>query len=493
MTLPAPNALYYPTAIDVRDTYLRSIKGAFSARGLVAATLPGSEHHIRGTALGRLTAISYANNKLAHTQTSPLTATGDKFTEMAASHGIVKRGAAPATGFLVVTVSSGSVVIPAGFQADIDGQKYQTTSANTVFTGGSVAVTAVEGGAATNQSANTVAKWESAALSKLGTNCTVGSAGITGGVDADTEEVLRSRLLERLANPLGGGNWAQVKALAENASASVSAAFVYASPRGPGSVDVAITRNTGDRTLSSVVQSQVASAIAAEFPGLASINVTTVAPEELDVVLTAVLPLPVNAGGAGGGWRDASPWPNATSGNVKVTSYVAATGVATLDATDANGLVPGTQFAIWDPAAEIMREYTASVVLDPGNITVEVQGGFLADPTGAYISTGAVNLASYGTSALAAFRALGPGEKSADVAIVPRALRKPSPDNSSPADTSSLLLADITNEHSELQSLDWSVRYETGTTTTKTAAALPANTSLPPEILTLKHFAIRKA
>src|SRR5262249_20257974 len=111
---------------------------------------------------------------------------------------------------------------------------------------------------------------------------------------------------------------------------------------------------------------------------------------------------------------------------------------------------------------------------------------------GFYVSAGAVNLAAYAADAAAEFLKLGPGEKTANTDILPRALRKPSPDVAGPTDVTSLLLAAITNKHPEILSLDWAVRRVSGSMTAITSPPLPLTAAAPPFILTLKHLAIRR-
>lgn len=115
------------------------------------------------------------------------------------------------------------------------------------------------------------------------------------------------------------------------------------------------------------------------------------------------------------------------------------------------------------------------------------------DLIGAYISVGAENLQAYAESMLAAFTSLGPGEKTASTFILPRALRKPSPDVDAPSDVTSRILATVTNAHDEILGLDWAARYETGTTTTRTTPGLPTATTDEPKILVLKHMAFVRA
>jgi hypothetical protein len=54
------------------------------------------------------------------------------------------------------------------------------------------------------------------------------------------------------------------------------------------------------------------------------------------------------------------------------------------------------------------------------------------------------------------------------------------------------LLGNVQAAHAELV-LDYGLRLDTGTTTTRTSPSVPATTADPPKILTLKYWALRKA
>ena len=262
--------------------------------------------------------------------------------------------------------------------------------------------------------------------------------------------------------------------------------------RGPAAYDVAITAAGGDRTLSAAVRSVVRAYVLSKMPGQNSLNVTTVTPNGVDVVISARLPLPVAAGGAGGGWRDSAPWPAETA---KVTAYNAGTGVATVNSTTAPSV--GASIGIWDPNATDengndgdMREYTVATVGGvSGAWTITVQNGFQADPTGAYVSAGAEFLVDYARSFRDQVLALGPGEKTELPELLPLASRKPSPDTVAPSALTTRLLAALSNAYPEIQNLDYTLRVDTGTLTARTSPPIPLTTADPPGILTLAFCA----
>ena len=107
-------------------------------------------------------------------------------------------------------------------------------------------------------------------------------------------------------------------------------------------------------------------------------------------------------------------------------------------------------------------------------------------------SAGAVNLGAYATEFHTAMLALGPGEKTTNVDKLPQARRYPPPDVEAPSSLTSKQLNLLANEHPEILDVDYALRYETGTTTTRTSPSVPSFESEEPRILTLKHLSFRR-
>lgn len=498
MTLPTVGNINYPTVEEIRDGMLRTIKLGLARVGITVNVLPGSDHYIRCEALARRLVVAFANNQIALEDFNPLVAKGEALVQLAGVFGVKPRPASKANGPVTI-VCSGTVTIPSGYRALApNGALFETIAVNTKSNGGSVELRAVLAGTSGNQKAGTKLVWTSAAVGAMGNIATVAVGGIDGGADTDTEEVLRARLLDRLANPSVGGNAASVKATAEDASAAVEAAYVYAAVRGPSSLDVAVTKAAGDRTLSGASVSIVASALAGALPGHADINVTSVEEQGVDVVLRATLPDAAVAGGAGGGWRDGAPWPQgapaAGSDDGKVTAYAA--GVATVRTVDAPSV--GNAIGIWDAVGQVMHQYTITTVGGvSGAWTIKVQGlegaaGFKTSPLNAYVSAGAENLVTYAKNMLTQVEALGPGEKTASLELLPRSRRYPTASTRHPRDLDNRILGALQKASPELEAV-YGLRLETGTTTAITGPAVPSTTTDPPRILTLKQFAIWKA
>lgn len=498
MTLPTVGTIAYPTAPEVRDGILRTIKIGLAREGITVNVLPGSDHYVRAEALARRLTVAYANTRIAYEDYSPLTATGDKLIQIAGVFGVTKRQPSKATGFVIIA-STSAVTIPAGFRATApNGETYDVIASTTVSNGGTVELVAVNTGKSTNQAKGTKLVWQSGSIGALGNVATVDAGGIDGGANEDDNETLRRRLLDRLANPSVGGNNASVKATAEDASAAVEAAYVYAALNGPASLSVAMTKAGGDRTLSAANVAAPRSALIAALPGHVRVYATAITKEEVDVVLRATLPEAASAGGAGGGWKDAAPWPSGTpaagTNDGKVTAYTAPT--ATVRTTTAPTV--GNAIGIWDADAQVMREYTIATSGGvSGAYTITVQGldgsaGFKSSPLNAFVSAGAFNLKAYAATMLTELEALGPGEKTASLELLPTSRRYPVIDNAHPANLDNRILGNLQKAHPELVA-EYGLRLETGTTTAITGPSIPAATTDPPNNLVLAQLAFWKA
>lgn len=478
----------YPDYRENRDAMLRCIAYGYAQRGITAEIKPGSDHFIRADAYAKRITIAIANGQLGNTARDPLEAQGEDLLNLASVFGITPRPAAKADGFITIGATAGSSFsIPASFKATgPNGLKYQTIAPNLAVSNGSqIEMQAVLSGTSANLAAGVKLTWDSGSIGFLNRIATISVGGIDGGTDEDSIEVVRQRLIDRLSFPLSGGNWSQVKAWAEESSSAVSVAFVYSALRGPASYDVAIAGSTGDGTLSASFRAQTKSYILGQMPGHADINVTTIDNQDVDIVLKATLALPKIVGGAGGGWRDGTPWP---AQDVKITSF--ASNVATVNGSTAP--VVGNHIALWD--ANIgMREYIIASVSGSGPWNITVQGGFYGDPTGYYVSAGAVRLLEYITTARAQYESLGPGEKTISSLVLPRALRMPSTDIAYPSDLTQVQISNVLRTYPEIGNLEYSLRVVSGTSTPITTPGLPAAPADAPLRFRINQIAIRKA
>lgn len=496
MALPAVGSASYPTPSEIRDAILRDFLFYGLRNGIAFNVLPGSKIFVTATVYANRLSIALSNNQISNDQRNPLTAIDEALEDFARVYGITRRPASRATGFVIIQCT-GTVNIPLGFRwTGPNGKKYEPIASMLRTNGQPLEMVAVVAGSEGNLGGGVTGTWDSSAISNLKQQAATDANGIRGGAPEDDNETLRRRLLDRLAAQAIGGNAASVKGWAEGATAAIQAAYVYDAAQGPGSYDLAVVGAEGDRTLSPAIVAQGTAAVLAQMPGgVVKINGTTVFPEEVDVVLKAVLPLPATAGGAGGGWFDAIPYP---AEDTQITAFSSTT--ITVDSTQEPEV--GNRIGIWDYAAldasansaPVMRSFSITNVAGSVNAwALTLDGSLSFVETGMYVSAGAVKLDEYAQVFLAQMRALGPGEKSDNPNIVPRAARFPRPDVTDPYAITSRQLAAVTNEHSEVSDLQYSLVVDTGTATPLTSPSIPPTTADPPRILVLKHFAIRKA
>lgn len=505
MTLPQVTGANYPTQDEILSQFLADIRYAYAQVGVTVNVEPYSELWLRGKAYAARVSVAIANNQLAQAATSPLTATGADLDTLAGLFGVTRRPAVASAGYVTVAtqrLSTGgyaTVTIPSNFAwTSAGGVKCQATAA-TVTNGDTVELRSTTLGATTALAEGTVGQWDSASIGYLVQQANVAAGGITGGHDADDDETLRTRLLRKLSRPAVGGNSAHVQELAEGASSAIAAAYVYQAVRGPASYDVALVAADGDRTVNATVVADVEAALL-EMPGSADANVTTVFPEEVDAVCDLKLPMPITAGGAGGGWLDTTPWPSdaETSPNVfgRVTSIAdIANSRITVNSTSADAPTVGNHIAIWDPDGLFNHFTIAGRSGGSGAYVLTLSpaaGSTLSTiAVGQHCSPDATHLDDYGAAFLAAMLALGPGEKTDSADILPRGRRSPGTDTAEPSDVDLSPVVAVANVGAEVMGCALQT-FTTGTYTAQTSPSLPATTLLAPRILVLANLSFRR-
>ncbi len=513
MALPVADSAFYPTPEETLAIALTNVRYAYALSNVEVNVTDGSELYERFKVLSDLVSIAINNNELALADVSPLDATGDSLEELAGTYGVKKRPASSAAGTVIAgVVGSGTVTIPANFIAtSAFGIQVQTTSAFTVSDGDGVTVQALSAGSNTDLEEDDIVTWDSAAIGSLEQTATVAAGGVTGGDDEDTEEELRGRLLSRLRDPGFGGNAAFVANTAENTSAGIQRCFVYMAPRGPSSYDAAIVRDAADRALSAAVINTAATGILATMPGSADLNATSVLPVEVDVVINTSLPLPVNAGGAGGGFRDAVPWPSTSEAVIDTFAEIVAIGALggndiTVNSGAADPPKVGDRFGVWIADNEEMLELTVRTVAGgAGAWDIEVDGSVSSLDIGMLCSAGAVNLAQYAAEFLAALKLMGPGEKTSNIDKIPRALRHPGADVEFPQNMTALQLTAVINEHQEILNMTYATTSAglaiylagtgasgLGTFVDRSSTPVATIETDPPNQLVLRHLSFRR-
>lgn len=183
----------------------------------------------------------YAALQFLADQIFPDVSESDYLERQAALYGISRVAATFAAGVVDVTGTNG-VIIPEGtILQRADGTQY-TVDADGTIAGGTVAldVTCSTAGEIGNTDAAVLFTFESPIAGASATGAV--DTGIIGGLDTETDESLRTRLLERLQEPPMGGADSDYVQWALGV-AGVTRVWVYPLELGPGTVTVRFVRD----------------------------------------------------------------------------------------------------------------------------------------------------------------------------------------------------------------------------------------------------------
>ena len=189
-----------------RSSIITAIKGDIEA--LVPNTdlsLPNSVLGTIATALGGATHELFGRIAWLAIQLFPDICDGEFLERWTTIWGINRNPPISASGFVECTGTDG-VNVPAGTVIiRADGAEYTVDALATILSGtAELSITAIEAGEDGNVDAGSELSFQTP-ISQVDTIVTVGAAGIIGGVDIETDESLRNRLLERIKEPPQGG------------------------------------------------------------------------------------------------------------------------------------------------------------------------------------------------------------------------------------------------------------------------------------------------
>lgn len=195
--------------------------------------------------------------------------------------GVVRVPAAAATGSAVLTGTTGTVVATGTLLARSDGVQYLTTGEVTLSGGTATAgVIAVSGGAAGNLSGGTLSLVTPIAGVDAAAEITI--AGLAGGADTETDDGLRTRLLDRIQTPPHGGAQHDYIAWALTVP-GVTRAWVYPGELGLGTVTVRFVRDNDASLIPDAGEVQAVQDY-----------IDSVRPVTADVIVAAPVAVPLN-------------------------------------------------------------------------------------------------------------------------------------------------------------------------------------------------------
>jgi uncharacterized phage protein gp47/JayE len=215
----------------------------------IEAELPGTDARLRRSnlaAISRMHAAAvhglYGYLAWAARQLMVDTAEEEHLVRWAALWGITRKAATYATGTVTVTGENGSVIPVDVYLQRADGLRYKVTTGGTVA-GGQAQLTVWSGQAGLAYNAVTGTKLTFVEpVGGVNTTATVASPGISAGTDAEDDDALRLRVLERLQQPPMGGCKADYVAWAKQVP-GVTRAWCFPLEGGPGKVVVRFVRD----------------------------------------------------------------------------------------------------------------------------------------------------------------------------------------------------------------------------------------------------------
>ncbi len=497
-----PEQVFVPEAsTEIRDMMLADHRlEAAKASSVDPVVLPKTDDHIFYTSVANATFVQYGNIALTRSAITPLDATGDDLEAWRLALGLPEVSAQGSAGLMTVSITSGSGTLADGQELTLpNGRRVVVVGPHIGITDSAdVEIEAVDAGEDTNAEAGTPLTFFPSAPTNFEAIARVSINGpLTGGADTETESRKRDRIMNKLQNSPGGGNWGQAREKAFNELPSVTGAWVNPALGGPASFKLVVAknfdrdRNDYTRAMATAAVNTVRDVIHGEMPDGIEKIVTTVGEEEADLAIKIKIPNSSLSGGDGRGWLDAEPWPTATGNKTVVTDANNDTNIV-VDYPGATPPVAGqTRIAWWSPRDMKFRVYTVlDVAGSAGAWDLKVDSP-MVDSTNTriaideYISPAAVNIEAYGNTLIDTFESLACGENTADSNRLPRSLRHPYATDDVPEDLSQRLLDEHFSREKHPEITNLAITFCPTTTPT-----VPASVDDPPNILIPRHFGI---
>lgn len=493
----------FPTTDSLVQAYLNFIYYNLIARGKTAAqakaaVAKGGDRWMTANAAAQGITICLANNRALEDATMGDTALDEDLVRLAAIDGVYPSSGAGAQGSVIVTCTGTASFAEGAELTGPNNKRYKVVSPTSVTNGQPVSIIGIDVGKVTNLAAGAKMQWTSPPAG-CDVNCVVGSTGLTNGQNADTTETLRKRYLKRRQAPQGGGSWGNYRKWIEDASAGVEEGYVYSSAQGPSTTHAAYTiigdrdnsyARAGDAALTKVVSIAVTGSVPTSIEN----TITTVAHADLSVVFKLTLPEPLEAGGAGGGWVDAAAarWPAALAGGaVKVTVV-----------TDANSFtvnalvepIDGASVCLFSTAdRKVLRATIVSHGGTSGARTIVLDTALPSVAVGDHVFPACEQAVAYSETYMEQIATLAPGEKTASLAVLPRAVRRPKAIEGAPSAVTTVQLSAMQTAHGEISNASYFALNNSTGYTLPLEPAVPSTVTDPPKVHRVAHLALYPA
>jgi len=383
--------------VKTRDEWIAAYKRSYKLRDPDASTDEGTQPHIDATSIADQLAILSENARQIGRLIPLSEVTGSRLDQRAAELGMPPRFPdIGSSGFVAAQTAAGGSTIESGDEltdADSNELRFQCTRTATYFNGDPVPIAAISVGPQTNLDAGTLLQWSAprpgCSPNALVVEQTDGS-GLSGGRVAESDDELRQRISDTLANPAAAGNDAAYQRLVENSQGhgvAVQKAFTFAAASGAGTIGVAFTLKPatvgGSRVPNAALIDTVRDYVVGLLPG---------DDQYLEVALVAQplsITLDVQWATGAADWVDAIRWPvraAAGAGAIVVTAATSATDF-TLGRdiggsyTGVPAPVAGQNVGFYDRAAQVFRRKRIGTVVGAGPWSITVDTANAASDT----------------------------------------------------------------------------------------------------------------
>lgn len=489
----------FKTPSEIRDDFLRTIKNGLIDLGISEPNVAeNSDYFILATAVADQISAIFNNIEVQADASFADTALGSDLDRILEIYGLTRRPAGGASGKIAI-VTSAITLVPLGANLiSATGEVYEVTVGGTYSNGDLIPVAATDTGVKTNLAVDSVLTWTSPPAYTQST-ATVAQA-LTGGVDQEDDETARARLLTRLQNPPVSGNWQHVAEISEASEPIIQKAFIYPAANGPATIHISLIGYPSDASKSRVIDSIklnsiIIPTILGNLPEHIEVTITTVTDEPTDCAIQLTIPLAVSSTslstgpGTGNGWINTNPFPTPNGSThyfIPVTSVTDSTHFVIDSPVNTPPTVNITKIQWIDKTDWTIKQGTVTAYTGTGPYTLTIDTPFVDIAVDDWVFPASVNGQIYLDALLEAFKAMGPGEKTNNIAIFTRASRRPRPQVSYPFTLDSGILRGLINSSDEVQTADFWYRSKGSPTQAATSAVsptVPTDITDPPNIL----------
>lgn len=483
------------TRDEFRDDGLRTLRYGLMRAGITNPNVaPKSDYYVLFDSIAGELEVLSSNLIIKGDAQMPDTAEDEDLDRWLTIVGLARRAAAGSAGGMDLKSSAPSPVTVGATLIDDAGLQYAVQVGGLYAPLATIPIQAIDVGDETNLVAGSTLRWTTAPPFAEDT-ATVSVGGLKGGAAAEDNETARRRLLRRLSRFPGSGNWTQIAETAEGPTPKIQAAFPYPAIDGPATLHVAVVGYTSATNKSRAIDATTMSGtivpyVLGKIAEHVEVTTTTSADVLTDVAIFLSLPASPAASvpGPGGGWLDGTPWPRPVAADTPAL-YCAVTQVTSTTVFRVrSAMAPsvGATRICWLSPID-WQVYSATVVASTlaaaNEWDITIDQPFLGIAVGHLISPQSANQQAYFDAIVLAFAQMGPGEKTSNATLLARGYRRPTPSTQWPSSLGAVQLRAVSDSGSG-EVLD--VQYAYRSTITP---AIPASTSLPPNILIPRNLA----